>query len=154
MRPPTLSQNRRWVDPQDFVDPGAVRLGGVTIGPEASIWYQAVLRGDINRITIGRGSNIQDGSVVHLSEAHGCHVGDNVTVGHMAMLHACSIGDVCLIGMGAFILDGAAIVARQMIGAGGGVTRGKQITPGALVMGVPGKVVGESFGVRTSERKR
>jgi carbonic anhydrase/acetyltransferase-like protein (isoleucine patch superfamily) len=153
MTHPPFLLRRPSVDPTAFIAPGSVLLGDVTIGPEASIWYHAVLRGDINRITVGRGSNIQDGSVVHLSEAHGCHIGDYVTVGHMAMLHACTIGDECLIGMGAIILDGAEIGARSIIGAGSVVTQGKKIPPGSMVMGTPGKVVRELSAEEQAELK-
>ena len=129
------------VHPAAFIAPGAVVLGDVTVAENASIWYNAVLRGDINRITVGQGSNVQDGAVLHLSAEFGCHIGSWVTVGHMAMLHACTIGDECLIGMGSIILDGAEIGARSIVAAGAVVTQGKKIPPGSMVMGTPGKVV-------------
>lgn len=129
------------VHPSAFIAPNATVLGDVTIGEDASVWYHTVLRGDINRIAVGRGSNIQDGSVLHLSAEYGCLIGDYVTVGHMAMLHACTIGDECLIGMGAIILDGAEIGERSIIGAGALVTQEKKIPPGSMVLGSPAKVV-------------
>jgi carbonic anhydrase/acetyltransferase-like protein (isoleucine patch superfamily) len=116
-------------------------LGDVTIGENASVWYNTVLRGDINRIVIGEGSNIQDGSVLHLTGELPCIIGSYVTVGHMAILHACTVADECLIGMGAIVLDGAEIGERCIIGAGALVTQGKRIPPGSMVLGSPAKVV-------------
>lgn len=89
-----------------YIAKTAVVLGDVTLGDESSVWYGAVLRGDINRIEVGRGSNIQDNAVLHLSDDHPCVLGNHVTVGHSANVHACTIGDRCLIGMGATILTG------------------------------------------------
>ena len=129
------------VHPSAFIAQGAVVIGDVTLGEESSVWYNTVIRGDINEIKIGAGSNIQDGSVIHLADDYGVYVGDYVTVGHKALLHACSIDDEVLIGMGAIVLDGAEIGARSIIGAGALVTKGKIIPPGSLVMGSPGKVV-------------
>ena len=123
-----------------FIAPNATLVGDVTVGEHASVWYNAVLRGDINRIVIGEGSNVQDGSVLHLSADHACLVGSYVTVGHKAMLHACTIGDECLIGMGAIILDGVEIGPRCIIGAGALITQGKKIPEGSMVLGSPGKV--------------
>jgi carbonic anhydrase/acetyltransferase-like protein (isoleucine patch superfamily) len=124
-----------------FIAPDAVVLGDVTVGQEASVWFQAVLRGDINSIRIGPRSNIQDGSVVHLADDFGTVVGEHVTVGHRAILHACTVGDEVLVGMGATILDGAEIGARSIIGANTLVTQHTKIPPGSLVLGSPGKVV-------------
>jgi gamma-carbonic anhydrase len=141
MTPPPFLLKKPAVHPSAFIAPNAVLLGDVTIGEEASVWYNAVLRGDINSISVGRGSNVQDGSVLHLSAEHGCHIGDYTTVGHMAMLHACTIGNECLIGMGAIILDGVEIGDRCIIGAGALVTQGKKIPSGSMVLGSPAKVV-------------
>ncbi|BCU76453.1 gamma carbonic anhydrase family protein [Luteolibacter sp. LG18] len=116
-------------------------IGRVTLGEESSVWYHAVLRGDINEITIGPRSNIQDNVVVHLADDYGCHVGELVTVGHSAVIHACTIKDEVLVGMGAIILDGAVIGERSIIGAGALVTGGTIIPPGSLVIGSPAKVV-------------
>lgn len=127
--------------PSAFVAPNATVIGDVTIGEQASIWYNAVLRGDINSITVGARSNVQDGAIVHLSAEHGCHIGEDVTVGHQAVLHACRIGNEVLVGMGAIILDGAEIGERSIIGAGALVTQGKVIPPGSMVIGSPAKVV-------------
>lgn len=129
------------IHPSAFVAPGADVIGDVTLEEESSVWFQTVLRGDINRIVIGPRSNVQDGSVVHLADDYGAYVGELVTVGHKAILHACTIADEVLVGMGAIILDGAEIGARCIIGAGALVTGGKKIPPGSLVLGSPAKVV-------------
>ena len=132
--PPTLHTTA-------FVAPGADVIGDVTLAEESSVWFQAVLRGDINRIVIGPRSNVQDGAVVHLADDYGAFVGELVTVGHNAVLHACTIADEVLVGMGAIILDGAEIGARSIIGAGALVTGGTKIPAGSLVLGSPAKVV-------------
>ncbi|MEM9226515.1 MAG: gamma carbonic anhydrase family protein [Verrucomicrobiota bacterium] len=129
------------VAPSAFVHPRAVIMGDVTLGPKSSLWPCVVCRGDINSIEIGEGSNVQDGSVVHLADDYGVKIGSYVTVGHMAMVHACTIGDECLIGMHATVLDGAVIGARSIIGAGALVTKGMEVPPGSVVMGLPGKIV-------------
>jgi gamma-carbonic anhydrase len=124
-----------------FVARGAVVLGDVTLGEDSSVWYNAVLRGDINRIVIGRHSNIQDNAVVHLSDERPCLVGDNVSVGHGAILHACTVENEVLVGMGAVVLDGAVIGTRSIVGARALVTQGMHIPPGSLVLGSPARVV-------------
>jgi carbonic anhydrase/acetyltransferase-like protein (isoleucine patch superfamily) len=129
------------IHPTAFVAPGADIVGDVTLSEESSVWFQTVLRGDINRIVIGPRSNVQDGSVVHLADDYGVFVGELVTVGHKAILHACTVADEVLVGMGAIILDGAEIGARSIIGAGALITGGKKIPPGSLVLGSPAKVV-------------
>lgn len=129
------------IHPTAFVASTANLVGAVTLGEESSVWFQAVLRADIEEIVIGAHSNIQDGAVVHLADDYGVRVGEWVTVGHKAILHACTIGDEVLVGMGAIILDGAEIGARSIIGAGALVTGGTKIPPGSLVLGSPGKVV-------------
>ena len=124
-----------------FIAQGAVVLGDVSLGDHSSVWFNAVLRGDINRIVVGHHTNIQDNSVLHLAHDRSCQVGHYVTVGHGAILHACTVGDEVLVGMGATILDGAVIGEQSLIGAGALVARGKQIPSGSLVLGVPGAVV-------------
>jgi carbonic anhydrase/acetyltransferase-like protein (isoleucine patch superfamily) len=124
-----------------YVHAKAVVIGNVTLGPKASVWPCAVLRGDIAPIEVGEGSNIQDGVVVHVADGLPAKVGARVTVGHLAMLHACVVGDECLIGMHATVLDGAVIGARSIVGANALVTKGTQVPPGSLVMGSPAKVV-------------
>ena len=129
------------IHPSAFVAASADVIGRVKIGEEASIWHHTTLRGDINEIVIGRGSNIQDNVVVHLADHYGCFVGEYVTVGHSAVLHACTVEDEVLVGMGAIVLDGAVIGRRSIIGAGALVTGGTVIPPGSLVLGSPAKVV-------------
>jgi len=119
----------------------AVVLGDVTLGDFSSVWYGAVLRGDINRIVVGEGSNIQDNAVVHLADDLPAVIGRYVTVGHSAIIHACTIGDECLIGMGATILDGAVIGNQCIIGANALVTQNMKVPDGSLVLGSPARVV-------------
>ncbi|MGJ8634250.1 MAG: gamma carbonic anhydrase family protein [Luteolibacter sp.] len=129
------------INPSAFVAKSADVIGRVTLGEESSIWYNATLRGDINEITVGSRSNIQDNAVIHLSDDFGCHIGELVTVGHSAILHACTVKDEVLIGMGAIVLDGSVIGERSIIGAGALVTGNTVIPPGSLVLGSPAKVV-------------
>ena len=124
-----------------FIAKGAVVFGDVTLGEHSSIWYNAVLRGDINRIVVGHHTNIQDNAVLHLADEYPCLVGNYVTVGHSAIVHACTIGDEVLVGMGATILDGAVIGEQCLIGANALVTVDSEIPPGSLVLGSPAKVV-------------
>lgn len=131
------------IDPTAFVHPRAVVEGDVRLAANASVWPCAVLRGDINSIEVGEGSNVQDGSIVHLSDDHGVKIGKYVTIGHMAMIHACTIEDECLIGMNAIILDGAVIGSQSIIGAGALIKEGQIVPPGSLVVGAPGKVIRE-----------
>jgi len=132
---------RPQIHPTAFIAASADVIGRVTIGEESSVWYHATLRGDINAISIGARSNIQDNVVVHLADDFGCRIGDLVTVGHSAVVHACEIGDEVLVGMGAIILDGAVIGSRSVIGAGALITGGTRIPPGSLVLGSPARVV-------------
>lgn len=120
---------------------GAVVIGDVTLGDHSSVWYNAVLRGDINRIVVGHHTNIQDNAVLHLADDFPCLVGDWVTIGHGAMVHACTIGHECLVGMGATILDGAVIGDQCLIGAHALVTPGTQIPAGSMVLGSPARVI-------------
>jgi gamma-carbonic anhydrase len=124
-----------------YVARGAMVVGDVTLGEQSSVWYNAVLRADINRIIIGHHSNIQDNVVVHLEDESACVVGNYVTVGHSAILHACTIGDETLIGMGSVILDRAKIGKHCLIGAKALVPPGAEIPDGSMVLGIPGKVV-------------
>src|SRR5512133_1501854 len=123
-----------------WVVPGATVLGDVILEEETSVWYGAVLRGDINRIIIGPRSNVQDNAVVHIDTSNETRLGELVTVGHGAIVHACIIDDEVLIGMGAIVLDGAEIGARSIVGANALVTLGIKIPPGSLVLGSPAKV--------------
>ncbi len=129
------------IHPTAFVAPGADVIGHVTLAEESSVWFQSVLRGDINRIIIGPRSNVQDGAIIHLADDFPTIVGELVTIGHRAILHACTIGDEVLVGMGAIVLDGAEIGARSIIGAGALVTGGKRFPEGSLILGSPAKAV-------------
>lgn len=126
-----------------WVAPNATIIGDVRLGDNASIWWNAVLRGDNDTITIGAGSNIQDGSVLHVDEGVPLTLGANVTVGHLVMLHGCSIGDESLIGIKSVILNNAQIGRHCIIGANSLIPEGKVIPERSLVMGSPGKVVRE-----------
>ena len=119
----------------------ATVIGDVTLGLQSSVFYGAVLRGDIARIVVGEGSNIQDNAVVHLADDFDAVIGAWCTIGHAAIVHACTIEDECLIGMGATILDGARIGARSIVGAGAVVTQRMIVPPGSMVLGTPAKVV-------------
>lgn len=123
-----------------FIAKGAVVVGDVTIGDYSSVWYNAVIRADINKIVIGHHSNVQDNAVIHLAEDMPCIIGNYVTIGHCAVVHACTIGDECLVGMNATILDGAQIGEQSIVGANSVVPQGMKVPPGSLVVGVPAKI--------------
>ncbi|GAB3279247.1 gamma carbonic anhydrase family protein [Parahaliea aestuarii] len=123
-----------------FIAPTAAVIGDVILKDSASVWFSCVLRGDVERIEIGAGSNIQDGTVVHADPGFPCVVGDNVTVGHNAMLHGCQIGDGSLVGIGAVVLNGAKVGKNCLIGANALVTEGMEIPDGSLVLGAPAKI--------------
>lgn len=123
-----------------WVAPNATLVGQVTLSESSSVFYSSVLRGDMDSITIGPGSNIQDGCVVHTDTGFPAVVGAGVSVGHRAVLHGCTVEDDSLIGMGAVVLNGAVVGAGSLVAAGAVVTEGMQIPPGSLVAGVPAKV--------------
>ena len=128
-------------DGDDFwIAPNATVIGDVKLLKDASVWFNAVLRGDIELITVGQGSNVQDGAIIHTDPGFPCTIGKNVTVGHLAMLHGCEIGDGSLIGIGSVILNGAKIGKNCIIGSKALVTEGMEIPDGAMVLGIPGKV--------------
>ncbi len=129
------------IHPSVFLAPSAVVIGDCDLAEESSVWYGAVLRGDIHAIRLGAQSNVQDGSVLHVSDDYACVVGERVTIGHRAVVHACTVHDEVLVGMGAIILDGAEIGARSIVAAGALVTKGMTVPEGSLVMGSPAKVV-------------
>lgn len=133
-RQPTLGQNV-------YIARTAVVIGDVTLGDNSSVWYGAVLRGDIHRIVVGANSNVQDNAVLHLADDFPCLIGDWVTIGHSANVHACTVEDECLIGIGSTILDGAVIGTQSIIGANALVPPGMKVPPGSMVLGTPGKVV-------------
>jgi carbonic anhydrase/acetyltransferase-like protein (isoleucine patch superfamily) len=124
-----------------YVAEGAVVLGDVALGDFSSVWYNAVLRGDINRIVVGKYTNIQDNAVLHLADEFPCIVGDYVTIGHTAIVHACTVGNETLIGMGAVVLDGAVIGNQCLVGAKALVTQNTKIPDGSLVVGAPARVL-------------
>jgi carbonic anhydrase/acetyltransferase-like protein (isoleucine patch superfamily) len=123
-----------------FIAPGAAVIGDVVLHENATVWFGCVLRGDADRIEIGAGSNIQDGTVMHADPGFPLTVGENVTVGHNAMLHGCSIGDGSLVGIGAIVLNGAKIGKRCLIGANALVTEGMEVPDGSLVLGSPARI--------------
>ena len=139
----TFLKKKPSIAPDAYIASTAVVVGDVTMGEKSSIWYNAVARGDINRIVIGHHSNVQDNAVLHLADDYACLIGNHVTVGHSAVVHACTVGDECLIGMGAIVLDGAVIGEQSLIGARALVTQRMKIPPGSLVMGSPARVVRE-----------
>mmetsp|Transcript_5546 Transcript_5546/g.14181 ORF Transcript_5546/g.14181 Transcript_5546/m.14181 type:complete len:241 (+) Transcript_5546:1-723(+) len=129
------------VHPTALVSPGACIVGDVRVAENAQVWYGAVLRGDLNKIVLGRNSNVQDGTVVHLGDADATVIGDDVVIGHRAVLHGCTIEDACLIGMNATVLDGAVIGRGSIVGAGAVVPAGLVVPPNSVVLGLPAKVV-------------
>ena len=131
---PTLDNN-------SWSAPTASLIGKVTLKKDASVWFGAVLRGDIEPITIGEGSNVQDNSVIHTDPGCPTTVGKNVTIGHLVMLHGCTIEDDCLIGIGSTILNKAKIGKNSIIGANALITENKVIPERSLVMGAPGKII-------------
>jgi carbonic anhydrase/acetyltransferase-like protein (isoleucine patch superfamily) len=126
-----------------FVARNATIVGDVVLGPKSSVFFGAVLRGDINVIRVGEATNIQDNAVVHLADGFGARIGSYCTIGHGAIVHACTVGDECLIGMGATVLDGSVIGARSIVGANSLVPQGFRCPPGSLVYGSPARVIRE-----------
>tara|TARA_B100002003_G_scaffold62274_1_gene57526 strand:- start:842 stop:1354 length:513 start_codon:yes stop_codon:yes gene_type:complete len=126
---------------ENWIAPNAVVIGNVTLEKNTSVWFNATIRGDIENIHIGEGSNIQDGSVLHTDPGYPLKIGKNVTVGHLVMLHGCTIEDNSLIGIGAIILNNANIGKNCIIGAKTLITENKDIPDNSLVVGVPGKVI-------------
>ncbi|MFQ5968769.1 MAG: gamma carbonic anhydrase family protein [Acidimicrobiia bacterium] len=129
------------VHPNAFIAPNATVVGRVSVEREASIWYGCVLRGDVEPITIGEQTNIQDLTVIHVDKGLPTTIGPRVGVGHRSLLHGCVIEEECLIGMGAIVLSGAVIEAGSVVAAGALVTEGTRMPPGSLIMGAPAKVV-------------
>jgi len=136
-----LGEHAPEIDPSAFVADTATVLGKVTLAANASVWFGATLRGDNERITIGEGSNVQEGTVMHTDPGYPLDLGKNVTVGHQAMLHGCTVGDGSLIGIQAVVLNGARIGKGCLVGAGALVTEGKQFPDHSLILGSPAKVV-------------
>ena len=139
-----LPQNTRHrpelVDPNAYIAPGAVVLGDVTIGPEASVWFNAVIRGDTEAIRIGAATNVQDGCVLHADPGFPCTMGDRVTVGHGAIVHGATVEDDVMIGMRAVVMNGARVGRGSIVAVGAVVTEGTEIPPGSIAMGQPAVV--------------
>lgn len=137
------------IDPTAFVAPGAQLIGHIEVGPEASVWYNCVLRGDMNLIRIGARSNIQDGTVIHVDPprpggpeiGYPCLIGEEVLIGHLAMVHGCILHDRAFVGLGSIVMDGCEIEGHAMLAAGAMLTPGKRIPSGQLWAGRPAKYV-------------
>jgi carbonic anhydrase/acetyltransferase-like protein (isoleucine patch superfamily) len=142
MQPLILPYGDQWpeIAADAWIAPGAVLIGETVLGPRVTVLFNAVLRGDINRVEVGEGSNIQDLSMLHVADEWPCIVGRWVTVGHCVLLHGCLVEDFCLIGMGARVLNGARIGRGSIVAAGAVVPEGMQVPPGTLVAGVPAQV--------------
>ncbi|MEO8166977.1 MAG: gamma carbonic anhydrase family protein [bacterium] len=138
-----LSYNGRSpaIHPDAFVAEGVQLIGDVRLAKGSSIWFNSVLRGDINLVEVGERTNIQDCSVLHVTGELPVRVGHDVTVGHRAIIHGCTIGDCCLIGMGAVVLDGAIVGTESLVAAGAVVLQGFTVPDGMLVAGVPAKII-------------
>jgi carbonic anhydrase/acetyltransferase-like protein (isoleucine patch superfamily) len=129
------------VHPTAFIDHSAQVIGDVEIGEESSVWMCVVIRGDVHRIRIGRRSNVQDGTIIHvMKDTHATTIADDVTIGHAAVIHGCTIEDRCLIGMGAILLNGVLVGSGSIVAAGTLLPEGTHVPPRSLVMGSPGKV--------------
>ena len=129
------------IDPTAFIARGAIVLGDVDLGKNASVWFNAVVRGDTARILIGEETNIQDLSMIHADPGLPCQVGSRVTVGHRVILHGCTVEDDCLIGMGAILLNKVHVGRGSVIGAGAVLLEGTEVPSGSLVVGFPGRIV-------------
>lgn len=137
------------IDAQAFVAPGAQLIGDIEMGPDSSVWYNCVLRGDMNRIRIGARSNIQDGSVIHVdphrlggpADGYPCLIGEEVLIGHMAMIHGCVLEDRAFVGLGSIVMDGCVIEGDAMLAAGAMLTPGKRVPAGQLWAGRPARHV-------------
>lgn len=139
--PTTYRATKLSIDPTAFIAPGAALVGEVTVGRDASVWFQATLRGDMEPITLGAESNVQDGCVVHVDHGRPTVIGDRVTLGHGAIVHASVIEDDVLVAMKAVILSGCHVGRNCLVGAGAVVPEGTVVPEGSLVLGVPGRVV-------------
>ena len=128
------------IHPSAFIAEGAMIIGDVAIGEKSSVWFNCVLRGDVDRIEIGARSNIQDGAVVHMDKNFPAIIGDDVTIGHGAIIHGCTIGDGAMISMGAIILTGAKIGTGGIVGAGAVVREGQEIPAKSLTVGIPARI--------------
>lgn len=142
------------IDASAWLAPGSVVVGDVEIGADSSVWYGAVIRGDVSFVRIGRATSVQDNSVLHVEHGnHPCIVGDEVTIGHHATVHACTVRDGALIGIGAIVLDGAEIGEGALIGAGAVVTPGTVVPDGMLALGTPARPVRELSADQRAEQR-
>ena len=141
------------IDPSAWIAETATIIGSVTMAADTSAWPNTTLRGDTSQIKVGKGSNIQDGSVLHADMDAPLNIGENVTVGHMVMLHGCTIGDGSLIGIGAVVLNNAKIGRNSIVGAGSVVTEGKEFPDGSLIIGSPARAI-RSLSPEQAERVR
>ncbi len=141
------------IHPESFVAPGALLLGEVELQEHSSIWFGTILRADLAPICVGRGSNIQDGAVIHVAAGHPTHIGQGVTVGHRAVVHGCTVEEGVLVGIGAIILDGARVGSESIVGAGAVVPPQMEIPPRSLALGVPARIV-RSVSAREVEGNR
>ena len=139
----TLRGKTPQVSPEAFVAETAALIGDVTVGADSSVWFGAVIRGDNDPITVGKGTSIQDNAVLHTEKGHPLTIGDNVTVGHGAIVHCTSVGSNTLVGMGAVLLDGAVIGDHCIIGAGAVVKENAVVPSGTMMVGIPAKPVRE-----------
>jgi carbonic anhydrase/acetyltransferase-like protein (isoleucine patch superfamily) len=140
-----------WIDESVFLAPAVVVVGRVRIGPASSVWYHSVLRGDTESISIGSGTNIQDGCILHADPGFPCRLGDRVTVGHGAVVHGAEVADDVLIGIRSVVMNGARIGPGSIVGVGSVVTEGREIPANSLVLGLPGRVIRETT---AEERQR
>lgn len=136
-----FQRHRPVIHPRAFIAPGADVIGHVELKKDASVWFGCVLRGDVNRIVIGEGTNIQDGSILHVDDDHPCLISDRVHVGHHVNLHGCRVEAGAMIGIGAIVLSGARVGAGAIVGAGSVVLEGMRVPPRTLVVGAPARVV-------------
>lgn len=128
------------IAPDAFIAPTAAVIGDVVIGAGSSVWFNCTLRGDVHEIRVGERTNIQDGSVVHVTSGKfGCYIGSDITIGHNAVIHACTLEDGCFVGMSATVMDGAVVESQAMVAAGALVTPGKRVRRGELWAGSPAK---------------
>ena len=141
-KPPHVLVEELRLDPTAYVAPGASVVGRVTVGARSSVWFSAVIRGDMDTVTLGEESNLQDGAVIHVDEGFPTRVGRRTTIGHRAIVHAATVGDGCMIGMGAIVLTGAKVGSGSLVAAGALVREGQEIPPGSLVVGAPARVLG------------
>jgi carbonic anhydrase/acetyltransferase-like protein (isoleucine patch superfamily) len=132
------------IDPECFIAPNATVIGDVVIGKGTNVWFNVVIRGDVHEIRIGERTNIQDGTIVHVTSGKfGTYIGSDITIGHGAILHACTLEDGCFVGMGATVMDGAVVESGAMVAAGAVVTPGKRVKKGELWGGSPAKLMRE-----------